>query len=105
MFRKSIAVAVAAVTMLGSAPAFARHYDHGRYYGHGYDHHRGGRGYYGDRRCRDSGTGGAIIGAVGGGLLGNSIAGHGDKTVGTVLGAGGGALVGNAIGRSGHHRC
>ena len=61
--------------------------------------------YYHDRRCRNDGTGGAIIGAVGGGLLGNAIAGHGDKTLGTVLGAGGGALAGNAIARNGTHRC
>jgi uncharacterized protein YcfJ len=107
MFRKILTVAAfASVAMVGIAPAEARHHHRDGYYDNrgydrGYDRHHG----YRDGRCRDSGTGGAIIGAVGGGLLGNSIAGHGDKTLGTVIGAGGGALAGNAIGRSGHHRC
>lgn len=78
-------------------------YDNG-YYGRSY-YQRGGyygggdRGYYGNRhRCHD-GTGGAILGAVAGGLLGNAVAGRGDRTAGTVIGGGLGALAGNAIGR------
>jgi len=59
--------------------------------GNGYG--RGGRG-----RC-DKGTGGTIIGAIAGGLLGNSVAGRGDRGVGTVVGAGVGALTGRAIDR------
>lgn len=57
------------------------------------------RRYY-DRRCR-SGNTGTILGAIAGGLLGNSIAGRGDRALGTVLGAGGGALAGHAIERDG----
>ena len=64
-----------------------------------------GRGYSGDTRgyarC-NNGTGGTIIGAIAGGLLGRTIDTRGDRTLGTVLGAGAGALAGNAIGRSGN---
>jgi hypothetical protein len=67
------------------------------------DSYRGGRGYYGrgyyDRHHRCDGTGGAIIGAIAGGLLGNAVAGYGDRTAGTIIGGGAGALAGNAIGR------
>ncbi|USI73346.1 glycine zipper 2TM domain-containing protein [Sphingomonas morindae] len=51
------------------------------------------------RPCRDAGTGGTIIGAIAGGLLGNGIAGHGDRAAGTLLGGGLGALAGRAIDR------
>ena len=51
-----------------------------------------------DYRC-NRGTGGTIIGAIAGGLLGNSIAGRGDRTIGTAVGAGAGALAGRAIDR------
>lgn len=107
MFRKTItAAALVAVAALGTVPAAARHHNDRDGYHRGYDRHHGyhGRGDY-DRRCRNSGTGGAIIGGVAGGLLGNAVAGRGDKTLGTVLGAGGGALAGNAIARNGSHRC
>jgi hypothetical protein len=65
---------------------------------------RDGRGYYGGRgrpdrhRCH-GGTSGTIIGAIAGGLLGNAVAGYGDRTAGTIIGGGVGALAGNAIGR------
>ena len=81
----------------------------GGYYGRGgwdrradyrRDYHDGRRSYYGGRRHRcDRGTGGTIIGAIAGGLLGNGVAGRGDRTVGTVVGAGVGALAGRAIDR------
>jgi outer membrane lipoprotein SlyB len=41
---------------------------------------------------------GAGIGAVGGGVLGNVLAGKHHKTTGTLIGAGTGALLGGAIG-------
>jgi hypothetical protein len=63
-----------------------RGYDNGRYYA---------RNRYRGDRCR--GNTGTIIGAIAGGLLGNSIAGRGDRTLGAVLGAGAGALAGHAI--------
>lgn len=61
------------------------------------------RRYYNQSRCRTGNTG-TILGAIAGGLLGNSIAGRGDRTLGTVLGAGGGALAGHAIEKDGQ-RC
>lgn len=55
------------------------------------------------RRCSD-GTGGALIGAIAGGLFGNAVAGRGDRTAGTIIGGLGGALAGRAIDRS-NNRC
>lgn len=46
---------------------------------------------------RDSGLGGAAIGAAAGGLAGNRIAGRGNRTGGTLIGAGVGAIAGMAI--------
>lgn len=63
------------------------------------------RTYYQGQRC-NSGTTGAILGALAGGLLGREI-GRGGRfnepsTTGLILGAGGGALAGRAIERSGN---
>jgi uncharacterized protein YcfJ len=75
-----------------------RGYDRG-YRGNSYN--RGDRYYRSSYRCRDNGTGGTIIGAIAGGLLGNQVVGrYGDRTAGTVVGAGVGALAGRAIDRS-----
>ena len=50
--------------------------------------------------CRRSdGTTGLIIGGIAGGLLGNSLAGGGSRTLGTLLGGGAGALLGQSIDR------
>ena len=99
------ALTMGAAAIVPTAPAMAqRHYHH-------YDHrdyrptYRGRDRYYqrdyrSYRRCRDNGTGGTIIGAIAGGLLGRTIDTHGDRTTGTVLGAGAGALAGRAIDRS-----
>jgi uncharacterized protein YcfJ/Ni/Co efflux regulator RcnB len=46
---------------------------------------------------RDSGLGGAAMGAAAGGLAGNRIAGRGNRTGGTLIGAGVGALAGMVI--------
>jgi len=60
------------------------------------------RGRDGRYYCkRNDGTTGLVIGAIGGGLLGNAIGGN---TLGTLLGAGGGALLGRSIDR-GNVRC
>lgn len=122
------ALAMGAASLAATvAPAQARdgwsRYERGDYYrgSRGYRGHRDGyyrdRGYYrGDRyayrgyrggyRCRDSGTGGTIIGAIAGGLLGNEIGKgsgrygrRGDGTTGAIIGAGVGALAGRAIDR------
>ena len=62
-----------------------------RGYNQGYGNHYG-------QRC--SGSTGTIIGAIAGGLLGNEVAGRGDRTLGAIIGAGAGALTGRAIDRS-----
>ena len=122
MTRKALSLgilgALAAISMaVAPTAANAQYYGHDRgrhngwhdhggrdrdYYGGGYGDRGdyGGRGrYYRDRRRCHGGTSGAIIGAIAGGLLGNAVAGYGDRTAGTVVGGGLGALAGNAIGR------
>lgn len=107
---------------LAAAPAQARHgqdYGYGYNNGYGYqqagyddrrswNNNRGGRNHRGWRggKC-DKGTGGTIIGAIAGGLLGHEVAGRrGDKTMGTIIGAGVGAVAGRAIDKSsGGNRC
>lgn len=67
-----------------------------------------GRYWWGDNgrmHCRrDDGTTGLIVGAVGGGVLGNMIAGQGDKLLGSVIGGALGAVLGKEI-DSGNVRC
>lgn len=48
---------------------------------------------------RGDGTTGLIVGALGGGVLGNMIAPGGSKTLGSLLGGGLGAVLGNSIGQ------
>ena len=61
-------------------------------------------GSYDDRRRRDSGIGGALVGGAVGGLMGNRIAGRGDRVIGSVAGAAVGAIAGAAIDRAGDDR-
>ncbi|MDO6413943.1 glycine zipper 2TM domain-containing protein [Sphingomonas sp. BIUV-7] len=81
---------------------YGRGYDRRGYDDRGYgsrrDDRRGGNYRGGRGRC-DKGTGGTILGAIAGGLLGNSVAGRGDRTTGALVGAGVGALAGRAIDR------
>lgn len=68
----------------------------------------GNRGFNnrrGNFRCRDEGTGGAVVGAIAGGLLGNQVARRGDKTLGTIIGGVGGALIGREIDRADGRPC
>ena len=46
---------------------------------------------------RNDGTTGLIVGAIGGGVLGNAIAPGGSKTIGAILGGGLGAILGKSI--------
>ncbi len=63
------------------------------------------RGRDGQYYCRkDDGTTGLLIGGVVGGLIGNEVAGRGDRTLGAIIGAAGGAILGRAIDRS-NSRC
>ena len=128
MFKKlsliGAAVAASAVTLIPTAPAMAQGYYGDRYErqyrGDRYDRYDRGDRYdrrqyrnhdrrynsrrYNNRRC-DSGTGGTIIGAIAGGLLGHEVVGRrGDKTAGTIIGGAVGALAGREIDRSGNPR-
>ena len=64
------------------------------------------RGSDGQYYCkRNDGTTGLVIGAVGGGVLGNVIDGGHSRAVGTLLGGALGALAGRSIERSQSVRC
>ena len=52
------------------------------------------------KSVKKAATKGTVIGAVGGGLLGNVVAGGGNKTEGTLLGAGVGAVAGHEIAKN-----
>jgi hypothetical protein len=107
------ALALTAGAVVPLAPAQAQRYGYDQSYrdGNGYSgydrsyrgYDRSYRGYDRSYRARqkcNDGDGGTIVGAIAGGLLGNGIAGRGDRTLGTILGAGVGALAGRAIDRS-----
>jgi len=89
-------------------PRFGRYdashyYRDGRYYrerrlGAGDRIYRGGDGRYYCRR--DDGTTGLLIGALGGGVLGNVLAPGDSSTLGTIIGGGLGAVLGRSIDRS-----
>jgi len=113
------AVALPAAPVLGDPPPWApahgrRAHDQARIYdqyGRYSAPHRLGRDDYvwrgrdGRYYCRrDNGTTGLVVGAALGGLLGNQIAGRGDRTLGTILGAAGGGLLGRELDR-GNVRC
>lgn len=115
---KQITLAASALAMTASAmapvAADAQRY-RGGYYDRGYsDYDRGGyreyrgndRRYYNRRSGRGcDNSGGTIVGALAGGLLGHTVAGRGgDRTLGAVIGAAGGALAGRAIDKSDNPR-
>jgi len=110
------ALAMTAGAVVPLAPAQAQRYAYDQAYRDGYNRdgysgydrsyrgydrsYRGyNRSYRARQKCND-GDGGTIVGAIAGGLLGNTVAGRGDRTIGTILGAGVGALAGRAIDRS-----
>src|SRR5579872_4713528 len=86
-------IALAAVATLSavtatSAPALAQPYDSGCV-----------------RSNHDNQVAGTIVGAIGGALIGNAVAGRHDKGAGTAIGAVGGAVAGNAIASANNHPC
>jgi uncharacterized protein YcfJ len=108
----ALVIAATAITGFSATPVFALHGDDDGYYSRAdrYDrddrreYRRGDRyyrnhAYRGNARC-DKGTGGTIIGAFAGGLLGNEVARRGNKTEGSIIGAAVGALAGRAIDKS-----
>jgi len=111
---RSLRIAAASLTLaatLAPTAASARHWDDGYaapYAARGYgridnrQQYRNGRGgYYRQGYRCDRGTGGTILGAIAGGLLGNAAVGHhGDRTAGTIAGAGVGALLGRSVDRN-----
>jgi outer membrane lipoprotein SlyB len=101
----ALVLATTAVTGFSAAPAMAReHYNDGYYsrddrqasYDRRAERAYRNNNYRNNARC-DKGTGGTIIGAVAGGLLGNEVARRGNKTEGSIIGAAVGALAGRAI--------
>ena len=91
----------AAMITTAAAPAVATAHDHHWRYEHRHDHR-----YYrhnDNRGCRNhnAGTTGAVIGALGGAAIGNSVS-RGNRLPGTLLGAGVGAYAGHEIGK---HNC
>lgn len=114
----ALVLAATAITGFSATPALARNGDDDSHYSRGDRYERGDRYdrsdrreyrrgdryyrnnvYRNDSRC-DKGTGGTIIGAVAGGLLGNEVARRGNKTEGSIIGAAVGALAGRAIDKS-----
>ena len=94
----AMAVPVAAVMPAGKAQAQS-HHGKKRYA------YREWRGRDGRMHCRRSdGTTGAIVGAVGGALVGRTIDTRGDRAGGTILGAIAGGLAGREIDRGGSRR-
>ena len=91
----AIATAVPAVTVATTAEARRHDYQ--------YREWRGQDGRYYCRR--PDGTTGAVVGAVGGALIGRTIDTRGDRTLGTLGGAIAGGLAGRAIERSGNRQC
>lgn len=84
------AVALTATTVVVPTSAEARKHYYRTYNG------RGGHTYC----TRSGGTTGLVAGGAGGALIGNQIAGRGDKLLGTVVGGVAGALGGRAIDRT-----
>ncbi|WP_343614857.1 glycine zipper 2TM domain-containing protein [Novosphingobium sp.] len=119
MRRKLLSIGLASLVLMSATPVLAdpppwapahgrrdhdedRGYDRGRYegprrLGRGDRIWRGDDGQY---YChRSNGSTGLVVGAALGGLLGNQVAGRGDRTLGTILGAAGGGLLGREIDR------
>ena len=91
MRRLLVAAVIAGSTLaLAAAPALARH------------HPKKVLVCHASRHRANNGT---VIGAVGGGLLGNAVAGHGNKTGGTLIGAGVGAVAGHQIAKNSGKTC
>lgn len=103
----TLVLAATAITGFSATPAMARErYNHNYYSGDDRqdryerrEYRREARDYRNNARC-DKGTGGTIIGAVAGSLLGNEIARRGNKTEASIIGAAVGALAGRAIDKS-----
>ena len=102
------AISSAAVLLTAANPA-AAYVSHHHHYRTAYHHYRTPyRQTYAYRDCssehHDSANTGTVLGAIGGGIIGNRLAEPGSRGLGTALGAGGGAVIGHQIGAHAH-RC
>ena len=98
MKKIALTAAVIASTMaLTAAPQFANATTRHHYTRH---HSYQGCERYRHRKANQ----GTATGAVAGGVLGNLVAGRGNRTGGTIIGAGVGAVVGHHIAQR-NHRC
>lgn len=89
---RKLLLAFGAMTMVATTVAVPTAADARKY------QYREWRGKNGKTYCRRSnGTTGLVVGGVAGAVVGNSIAGRGDKLLGTVVGGAAGALGGRAI--------
>ena len=92
----AVATTLPALTVSTAADARRRDYNNQNY------QYREWRGQDGRYYCRrPDGTTGAVVGAVGGALIGRTIDTRGDRTLGTLGGAIAGGLAGRAIERGG----
>jgi uncharacterized protein YcfJ len=95
-----LAAAGSAALALVAGPGLAQ----AQPYDDGHHHHRHHHYQHHDDGCRagrrhDANVG-TVVGAIGGGLIGNAI-GHG-RPVGTIVGAGAGAVAGHEIAKNNH---
>lgn len=100
---RKLTLAIAAATLsVPAAMSFAEPAEAQRGYYDRYGNYVGPtwRGSDGRYRCRRSnGTTGLLIGGAAGALIGNQVAGRGDRLLGTVIGGGVGALIGREVDR------
>ena len=98
---KLSACALALATAIAPSAASARNYYYDNHHHRHYYSHQRHYSSHGSGCHNRHATNGTIIGAIGGGLVGNAVS-HGNRLPGTALGAGVGALAGHAVGaRSG----
>ena len=91
----AMAAPVAMTLPAAPAEAQARYYDRNGYY-----NGPTWRGRDGRYRCRKpNGETGLLIGGAAGAVIGNQVAGRGDKLLGTIIGGAVGAVVGRAVDR------
>jgi uncharacterized protein YcfJ len=99
-------LSAATMSMATAQPSFAQrsgYYDsHHRW--HSYKKHQTSNRVNCERERQRASNKGAVVGGIGGAVLGSAVAGHGAKTEGAVIGGVGGVLAGRQIAKK-DHRC